>query len=134
MLADPVSKAHHGEASMHNTVLIAEDNAAVRGMLIKLVRHAAPDANIVDVASGKGALELWARYHPDLVMLDHGLPDISGFQVLHRIKMQDASPYVIVITGDARLQQEAIAYGADEVWLKPMDIPAALSHLRGLLD
>ncbi len=118
---------------MASSVLIAEDNAAVRILLVRLVRRACPASHIVDVASGLVALEMARRDRPGVVLLDHGLPDINGFLVLERLKQQVQAPYTIMITGDAGLEAEAFARGADEVWLKPMDVPQMLEQLRQIL-
>ena len=118
---------------MANSILVAEDNVAVRTLLIRLIRRANPEACVVDVEGGHEALEMFSRHHPSIVLLDHGLPDISGFTVLDRLKVQSHAPYVIIITGDPSIEQEAIAHGADEVWLKPMDITRMLPHLAHLI-
>ncbi|MDP9312795.1 MAG: response regulator [Chloroflexota bacterium] len=118
---------------MANSVLVVEDNVTVRTLLIRLIRRANPEACVVDVEGGEDALEMFSRHHPNLVLLDHGLPDINGFAVLERLKLQSDAPYVIMITGDPSLEAEAFAYGADEVWLKPMDVGQMLPHLAHLL-
>ena len=118
---------------MANSVLVAEDNDTVRTLLIRLIRRANPEACVVDVEGGRDALEMFCRHQPSVVLLDHGLPDMSGFTVLDRLKLQSHAPYVIIITGDPSVEEEAFAHGADEVWLKPMDIGRMLPHLAHLL-
>lgn len=118
---------------MTTSILVADDNPAVRTLLVRLIRRASPRTEIVDVGSAKAALAACARRVPDIVVLDHGLPDTSGFCVLQYLKMQSAPPYVIVITGDPRLEQDARARGADDVWLKPMDVTVMLQHFTQLL-
>ncbi len=118
---------------MASSILIADDNAIVRVLLVRLVRRARPEAHIVDVASGLAALEMAQRDQPSVVLLDHGLPDIDGFLVLKGLKELGCAPYIIMITGDGELESEALARGADEVWLKPMDVPQLLEHLSQIL-
>lgn len=118
---------------MASSILVAEDNVAVRTLLIRLIRRANPETCVVDVEGGRDALEMFSQYHPSIVLLDHGLPDMSGFTVLDRLKVQSHAPYVIMITGDPSIEAEAIAHGADEVWLKPMDIGRMLPHLTHLI-
>jgi CheY-like chemotaxis protein len=118
---------------MASAVLIADDNAAIRALLIRMIQRASPGSTILDVADGTTALDYCRRYGPRVVLLDHGLPDICGFTVLQRLKAVPGAPYVIMITGNADLEQEALCKGADEVWLKPMDVAQMMTHLRHLL-
>ena len=114
-------------------VLIVDDNSAVRSLLVRLIRRASPDATVLDVAEGAAALALCRRYQPRVVLLDHGLPDMSGFSVLRDLKALPGAPYVIMITGNPSLEQEALHTGADEVWLKPMDVPRMLEQLSQVI-
>lgn len=118
---------------MHRSILVADDNASVRALLVRLIRRANPEAEVVDVASGKAALEQYSRCTPNVVVVDHGLPDIDGFYVLQQLRLQQPRPYLIVITGDPTLEQEALNLGADQVWLKPMDITILLQQFAYLL-
>jgi CheY-like chemotaxis protein len=118
---------------MIDSVLIADDNPSIRSLLVRLVRRMTPHVQIMDVDTGQAALEVCHDKHPRLVILDYGLPDITGCQVLHQLKVQRQAMYVIMITGDPDVEQEALAEGANEVWIKPMDVPAMLHQLGRLL-
>ncbi len=118
---------------MASSVLIVDDNAAVRVLLVRLVRRARPEAHIMDVESGLAALEMARQARPAVVLLDHGLPDIDGFLVLEGLKQLVQAPYIIMITGDPGLEAEGFARGVDEVWLKPMDVGQMLEQLRQIL-
>ena len=118
---------------MIDSILIADDNPSIRSLLVRLIRRTKANVQIVDVDTGRAALEACHQRRPSLVILDHGLPDINGFQVLHQLKIQSRPMYVIVITGDPDVEQEALAQGANEVWLKPMDVPAMLHQLGKIL-
>jgi len=118
---------------MPSPILVADDNSSVRALLIRLIRRAQPNAHIVEAESGQATLDRCRQQHPTLVLLDHGLPDINGFMVLQELKAQPDAPYIIVVTGDPSLEHEALVRGADEVWLKPMDVSLLLQHLSTLL-
>lgn len=118
---------------MIDSILIADDNPSIRSLLVRLIRRTTPHARITDVETGHEALEVWQRQHPNLVILDHGLPDINGCEVLHQLKVQCQSIYVIMITGNPEVEQEALAEGANEVWIKPMDVSTMLHQLGKLL-
>lgn len=118
---------------MIDSILIADDNPSIRSLLVRLIRRTTPRAQVMDVGTGQAALEMWQQQQPHLIILDYGLPDINGCQVLHQLKEKCQSLYVIIITGDPEVEQEALAEGANEVWLKPMDVPTMLQQLGKLL-
>lgn len=118
---------------MSDAILVADDNPTIRSLLIRLIKRVRPEAHILDAASATDALAVCHRDRPMMVLLDHGLPDMSGFAVLQQLKVQHEAPYVIVITGNPQLESEALARGADEVWLKPMDVQSFLHHLTMIL-
>lgn len=118
---------------MSVSILIADDQPIVRSLLVRLVQRANPHARIIDVATGQAALDMFQQLTPHFVILDHGLPDVNGFTVLRSLKAQPCTPYIIVVTGDSTLEDEARTIGADEVWLKPMEVTTLLPHLTELL-
>ena len=100
-------------------VLIVDDLEEVRWALSNVVRTAgfAP----VVAASGKEALARLVKTTPDLVLLDVGLPDMDGFEVLARIRAHDKSIPVIMVTGNARTADavHAMRDGAFDYLAKP---------------
>lgn len=118
---------------MPQSVVVADDQPSIRSLLVRVIHRVCPQAHIVDVGNGRGVFDAWQQSRPGLVLLDHGLPDMSGFHVLSYLKAQPDAPYVVVITGDSFLEEEALRRGADEVWLKPMDFGALIPHLSTLL-
>ncbi|WP_162258057.1 MULTISPECIES: response regulator [unclassified Hydrogenophaga] len=108
-------------------VLIADDHVdAVEtlAMLVSLEGHA------VEVArNGEEALELVARFHPDVSILDIGMPGLDGHAVAHRIRQtpQGAHMLIVALTGRSEAEDKlrARASGFDEHFTKPVD-PARL--------
>ena len=106
------------------TVLIIDDTpevAAVLGAFFERAGH-----QVVRVHSGEHGIEAFQRTRPDLVLLDLQLPDMSGFDVLERIREHE--PVVIMVTGhgDIPLAVQALQRGAENFLTKPVD----LDHLR----
>ena len=91
------------------TILIAEDEPNV----VELVRVTLEDqrVRVVAAADGNTALELAARLQPSLVLLDVGLPDISGLEVCRRLRRDPATADVQVVMLTAAAQQEDVAQG-----------------------
>jgi len=91
------------------TILIAEDEPNV----VELVRVTLEDQRVQVVAApdGTAALELAARLQPDLVLLDVGLPDISGLEVCRRLRHDPATAGTPVVMLTAAAQQADVARG-----------------------
>lgn len=75
-------------------------------------------SRLVEAVDGSEALEVAWRERPDVVLLDVGLPKLSGVNVCRALKTSPSPPHVILITGDA-LAEDIDACGADGVIAKP---------------
>lgn len=93
-----------------------------------------PGSNILSSAEGKRGLELIERENPDMVILDLGLPDIDGFEVLKDIRRFSNVP-VIILT--ARTEEAAIVrgleLGADDYITKPFSHIELLARVQSML-
>jgi DNA-binding NtrC family response regulator len=118
---------------MPRPILIIEDEAALASALALLVKRLGHEA--ITAASGSLGLEKVARQKPALVILDIGLPDISGLDALARIRMHDADILVLIITAHGNLQNavEAKKRGASGYLVKPLDLRELEETLRALL-
>ncbi|MFC9777151.1 response regulator [Paenibacillus chitinolyticus] len=88
------------------SLLIVEDNPVLRSSVVAFIAH--PDVNIVAVATGREALEQLASHHFDCMVLDLGLSDISGFDLLEQVKTNrklQTLP-VIIFTGKELSKQD----------------------------
>jgi two-component system response regulator AtoC len=106
------------------TVLLIDDTPEVTAVLGAFFERAAHQ--VVRAHSGEHGIEAYQRTRPDLVLLDLQLPDMSGFDVLERIREHE--PVVIIVTGhgDIPLAVQALQRGAENFLTKPVD----LDHLR----
>jgi signal transduction histidine kinase/DNA-binding response OmpR family regulator len=97
-------------------------------------RARAQGYEVLDAPSGKAALELLAR-KPDLVILDLGLPDIDGLELLRRIrKLQGSLPIVVLSSrGDEAGKVAALDLGADDYVTKPFGMDELLARMRAAL-
>jgi CheY-like chemotaxis protein len=105
-------------------ILVVDDNKDATETLAELLRML---GNEVAVAlDGTSAVEQVVRFRPDVVLLDIGLPDISGFEVARRVRQLEriAQPTLIALTGWGQQQDKEMAAlaGFDEHWTKPVDI------------
>ena len=118
---------------MNAPVLIIEDEYALAAALATVVRRL--EAQPVVAASGQGGLDKLATQTFALVILDVGLPDISGVKVLEKIQALPKPPPVVIITAHGTLDTalEAKRLGAREYFLKPLDLAGIQRTLREVL-
>lgn len=115
-------------------ILIVEDDISVANLLAESVRQQGYEAIVA--TGGRQALSLLDQGLPDAVFLDIVMPDMSGIEVLRRIRQTQPALPVIVITGEASSEQieEARRLGVTEVMEKPFGLKylgEALRKLRG---
>lgn len=104
------------------SILLVDDEPVVRALL--KVALEPTGSRLVEAADGSEALEVAWRERPDVVLLDVGLPKLSGVDVCRALKTNPEPPRVILITGDA-FADEVQECGADALLAKPFS-PAAL--------
>ena len=110
-------------------VLIADDDPQlVRALRITLAAHG---YDVVAAADGAAAITLAAQAHPDIVLLDLGMPHLDGVQVIHALRGWTTAPIIVVSgrTGSAD-KVEALDAGADDFVTKPFQIDELLARLR----
>ncbi|MBW6435936.1 response regulator [Actinoplanes hulinensis] len=112
-------------ATVAGTVLYIEDSA-INTILVERILSSRPAVVFDSAPDGRTGLDSAARLHPDLVLLDLTLPDISGEQVLTRLRAEPATRAipVIVVSGetDDAVHQRVLAQGALCCLTKPYDI------------
>jgi two-component system KDP operon response regulator KdpE len=110
-------------------ILIIDDEAQIRRFL--RVSLEAAGYRIVEAATGQDGVVQAAMSRPDVVILDLGLPDISGNEVLAKIREWSAVPVIVLSVQDG--EQEKIAAldaGADDYVTKPFGMGELLARLR----
>jgi two-component system KDP operon response regulator KdpE len=113
-------------------VLVVDDDPQLSRALRITLRAAGYD--VVLAADGRTALREAAAEHPDLVVLDLGLPDLDGTEVLRGLRPWFTGP-VLVLSARADSQDRvgALDAGADDYVSKPFDMAELLARLRALL-
>lgn len=115
---------------MNMRVLLVEDDQSLASGLVKALSF---ENFIVDhVALGKEALHVVSTGEVDIVILDLGLPDIDGFEVLKHLRSENKQLPVLVLTARVELDARVngLDLGADDYIAKPFDMPELLARLR----
>lgn len=115
-------------------MLVVDDNADAANSLAMLLRHLGADVEVA--TDGKGALDQFALYEPDVVLLDIGMPGMDGYEVARTLRSTYPArrPVIVALTGwgqegDRRLARDA---GFDHHLIKPADIGALSTLLASL--
>lgn len=112
-------------------LLIADDDPQmVRALRITLAAHG---YEVVVAADGAAAIAAAAQSHPDLIMLDLGMPRLDGIEVIQALRGWTSVPIIVVSgrTGSAD-KVEALDAGADDFVTKPFQVDELLARLRAL--
>jgi two-component system cell cycle response regulator len=120
---------------MSARILIVDDVAGNR--IVQQARLTAAFYDPIPAADGMTCLALAREERPDLILLDLGLPDIPGLEVLQRLRRDPVTrdiPVIALTTGDtAEERRAAFAAGADDVMDRPANERVLLARLRNLL-
>ena len=113
-------------------VLVVEDDDEIAQVLQRSLRLDGYDVRIA--GDGEAALDQAASYHPDLVILDLGLPKIDGIGVARRLRAADDVPILMLTARDAvESRVEGLDSGADDYLVKPFEREELRARLRALL-
>jgi two-component system KDP operon response regulator KdpE len=113
-------------------VLIVDDEPPIRKLLRMGLSTQGYD--VLDAPNGKTAIELAAQ-KPDLIILDLGLPDIQGLELLRILRSRDERVPIVVLSsrGDEAAKVQALDLGADDFVTKPFGMDELLARIRTAL-
>jgi two-component system, OmpR family, KDP operon response regulator KdpE len=115
-----------------HTVLVVDDEPPIRRFLKSGL--GAADYRVVEASDGAAALRAFAVEEPDLVVLDLGLPDQTGIDVIDAIRSSSAVPIVVLSArDDERSKVAALDHGADDYVSKPFGMAELTARLRAAL-
>jgi len=114
------------------TVLVVEDDAALRRALRLSIRSRGFD--VLDVATGGEAIVVAADARADLMVLDLGLPDVDGIDVLEQLRTFSQIPVIVLTARDHQADKvRVLDAGADDYVTKPFDPEELLARIRAAL-
>ena len=113
-------------------VLIVEDEQSISNFISMVLNANGYDTIIV--GSGEEALTMIASHCPDLIVLDLGLPDMDGMEVLKSVRKWSNLPVVVVSARNHEHDKvDALDYGADDYLVKPFEMKELMARINAVL-
>lgn len=118
--------------SARKTVLYVEDHP-VNVLLMSGIVERRPDIDLVVATTGQEALRMADGLHPDLLLLDLGLPDCHGSQLLNWLRALPCCQAAPAIAVTADVTFDIAGTGFCELWTKPLYVDRVLARLDALI-
>ena len=113
-------------------VLLIEDEVSIRRFL-KISLEGAT-YQVIEASTGSEGLSLAASHQPEAIILDIGLPDTTGFQLISKLREWYNRPILVLTVQDQEEDKvKALDLGADDYLTKPFGVPELLARLRASL-
>ncbi len=125
--------AAKGESEKNMKILVIDDDAEIVEYISIACNVGMPDVKVVSTHQGRAGIELVKTERPDAIILDLGLPDMSGFEVLKQIRAFSKVPIIIesVASSEANIVK-GLEWGADEYLVKPFGQFEFLARIKSL--
>lgn len=122
-------------STQQRRILVVEDEAAIREMIVFALEEAG--FSTVEAADSAGAWRMLSENIPHLILLDWMLPDLSGIDILRRLRREEATRALPVIMLTARSEEidrvRGLEVGADDYISKPFSVRELLARIQAVL-
>ena len=123
------------EATTPKRILVVEDEDNIAVALDSLMSREGYEQR--RTATGAGAVDMIRDMHPDLVLLDVMLPEVSGYEICQNVRMDpalnDVKILMMTARGSAMERRKGLAMGADGFISKPFELKALRAEVRRIL-
>jgi DNA-binding response OmpR family regulator len=115
-------------------VLMIEDDASIIEFMNTVLQIGWPEARLISATQGGKGIEMMETELPDIVLLDLGLPDMNGFDVLKKIRSFSDIPVIITtVSGEENYVVRGLALGANDYITKPLRPLEIIARMKALV-
>lgn len=110
-------------------ILVVEDDASVRNLIATTLK--AHDYRYLTASDGQSAILEASSHNPDIILMDLGLPDIDGVEIVRKIRTWSNVPIIVISARSEDADKiEALDAGADDYLTKPFSVEELLARIR----
>lgn len=110
-------------------ILVVEDDATVRNLITTTLKS--NDYRYITASTGEAAIAAATTQQPDIVLLDLGLPDLDGIEIIQRVRSWSGMPIIVISARSEDADKvSALDAGADDYLTKPFSVTELLARLR----